>query len=295
MKDHTKIETDEQLKEALGFQLVNPAITNPIEKLITTAQFYRAYLEAHAEKADDPQAELAKIHELTLADLLQDITTMVKPTFVLTGFGKMLGTLAQDANSVVPAFCRFKNCVLNKKTGAYEYDDETIASLTRVVIAWYASAKSAELSASIEAKNKNLAVLKKDAKANAKAIESEEKKISVIKKNIEMYTNMLALVNEPSFDLADGFIAAYNNNEDPNHMYALKVYKDIIYTYGYENMNITELERDSLLLNVQQHIGIILNMFNSEAGKQEEYDEKNLIKFDATPVEEPADGKGKNA
>lgn len=221
---------------------------------------------------------------------------MVKPTFVLAGFGKMLGTLAQDANSVVPAFCRFKNCVHNKKTGAYEYDDETIASLTRVVIAWYASAKAAELSASIEAKNKNLAVLKKDAKANAKAIESEEKKISVNKKNIEMYTNMLALVNEPSFDLANGFIGAYNNAEDPNHMYALKVYKDIIYTYGYENMNITELEHDSLLLNVQQHIGIILNLFNSDMGKMDDYSEKNLIAFESAPEEKPdGDGEGKNA
>jgi hypothetical protein len=296
LKDHTKIETDEQLKEALEFQLVTGSSTNPITRLVTTTQFYRAYLEARAEKADDPKAELAKIHELTLADLLQDITTMVKPTFVLEGFGKRLGTLAQDANSVVPAFCNFKNCVLNKKTGKYEYDDETIASLTRVVIAWYASAKSAELSASIEAKNKNLAVLKKDAKANAKAIESEEKKISVDKKNIEMYTNMLALVNEPSFDLANGFIAAYNNNEDPNHMYAVKVYKDVVYTYGYDQMEITELEHDSLLLNVQQHIGIILNMFNSEAGKQEEYNESNLVAFESKSVEEkPAEGEGKNA
>lgn len=296
LKDHTKIETDEQLKEALEFQLVTGSSTNPITRLVTTTQFYRAYLEARAEKADDPKAELTKIHELTLADLLQDITTMVKPTFVLEGFGKRLGTLAQDANSVVPAFCNFKNCVLNKKTGKYEYDDETIASLTRVVIAWYASAKSAELSASIEAKNKNLAVLKKDAKANAKAIESEEKKISVDKKNIEMYTNMLALVNEPSFDLANGFIAAYNNNEDPNHMYAVKVYKDVVYTYGYDQMEITELEHDSLLLNVQQHIGIILNMFNSEAGKQEEYNESNLVAFESKSVEEkPAEGEGKNA
>ena len=296
LKDHTKIETDEQLKEALEFQLVTGSSTNPITRLVTTTQFYRAYLEARAEKADDPKAELAKIHELTLADLLQDITTMVKPTFVLEGFGKRLGTLAQDANSVVPAFCNFKNCVLNKKTGKYEYDDETIASLTRVVIAWYASAKSAELSASIEAKNKNLAVLKKDAKANAKAIESEEKKISVDKKNIEMYTNMLALVNEPSFDLANGFIAAYNNNEDPNHMYAVKVYKDVVYTYGYDQMEITELEHDSLLLNVQQHIGIILNMFNSEAGKQEEYNESNLVAFESKSVDEKsAEGEGKNA
>jgi hypothetical protein len=295
LKDHTKIETDEQLKEALEFQLVTGSSTNPITRLVTTTQFYRAYLEARAEKADDPKAELDKIHQFTLADLLQDITTMVKPTFVLEGFGKRLGTLAQDANSIVPAFCAFKNCVLNKKTGNYEYDDETCASLTRVVVAWYASGKTAELSASIEAKNKNIAVLKKDAKANAKAIESEEKKISVDKKNIEMYTGMLALVNDPSFDLADTFIAAYKNVDDPNHMYAVKVYKDVVYTYGYDQMEITELEHDSLLLNIQQHIGIILNLFNSETGKQEEYNESNLVKFESKPAEEPAEGEGKNA
>ena len=296
LKDHTKIETDEQLKEALEFQLSTGSSTNPITRLVTTTQFYRAYLEAHAEKADDPQAELDKIHQFTLADLLQDITTMVKPTFVLEGFGKRLGTLAQDANSVVPAFCAFKNCVLNKKTGKYEYDDETCASLTRVIVAWYASGKTAELSASIEAKNKNLAVLKKDAKANAKAIESEEKKISVDKKNIEIYTGMLALVNDPSFDLADTFIAAYKNSDDPNHMYAVKVYKDVVYTYGYDQMEITELEHDSLLLNIQQHIGIILNLFNSETGKQEEYNESNLVVFESKPAEEkPAEGEVKNA
>lgn len=282
LKDHTKIETDEQLKEALEFQLSTGSSTNPITRLVTTTQFYRAYLEARAEKADDPKAELAKIHELTLANLLQDTTTMVKPTFVLEGFGKRLGTLAQDANSVVPAFCNFKNCVLNKKTGKYEYDDETIASLTRVVIAWYASAKSAIA-------GENLKVLKKDAKANAKAIAAEEQKI-------DLYNRMLALVTDPSFDLADGFIAAYNNVDDPNHMYAVKVYKDVVYTYGYDQMEITELEHDSLLLNVQQHIGIILNMFNSEAGKQEEYNESNLVAFESKSVEEkPAEGEGKNA
>lgn len=282
LKDHTKIETDEQLKEALEFQLSTGSSTNPITRLVTTTQFYRAYLEARAEKADDPKAELAKIHELTLANLLQDITTMVKPTFVLEGFGKRLGTLAQDANSVVPAFCNFKNCVLNKKTGKYEYDDETIASLTRVVIAWYASAKSA-------ISGENLKVLKKDAKANAKAIAAEEQKI-------DLYNRMLALVTDPSFDLADGFIAAYNNVDDPNHMYAVKVYKDVVYTYGYDQMEITELEHDSLLLNVQQHIGIILNMFNSEAGKQEEYNESNLVTFESKSVEEkPAEDEEKNA
>jgi hypothetical protein len=61
-------------------------------------------------------------------------------------------------------------------------------------------------------------------------------------------------------------------------------------------MEITELEHDSLLLNIQQHIGIILNLFNSETGKQEEYNESNLVVFESKPAEEkPAEGEVKNA
>ena len=285
LKDHTKIETDEQLKEALGFQLVNMAVANPIDRLVTTDQFYRAYLEARAEKSDNPQTELDKIHKLSLADLLQDITTMVEPTFVLSGFGKRLCMLAEDSKSIVPAFCAFKNCVVNRKTGTYKYTDEEIAAFVRVLIVWYVSAKSAEMSASIKEKEKNLLCLKKDAKANAKAIEAEEKKIAGLKSAIAHFTEMISLTSDPSFELANDFIAAYNNNDNKFHISAVAVYKAVVDTY-YRNVEIDELEFDSLLLNVQQHIGIILNLFNSEMGKVDDYDEKNLIEFSSASTEQ---------
>ena len=293
MKDHTKIETDEQLKEALGFQLVNPAITNPIEKLITTAQFYRAYLEAHAEKSDNPEAELAKIHELSLADLLQDITTMVKPTFVAQGFGNLLGRRAHDANSVIPAFCMFKNCVIDRKTGKAKYSDEEIAAFVRVLIVWYVSSKSTEMSEAIKAKEENIKVLKKDAKANAKGIETEEKKISGLKKSIEHFNNTLTLVTDPSFDIVDNFIMAYNSKEDANHMYAVEIAKSILDTY-YRDVEVPELEFDSMLLNIQQHAGIILNLFSITDMRRDEYSSENLISFEAPKKEEKNEEESKN-
>ena len=297
MKDHTKIETDEQLKEALEFQLVNPAITNPIERLIQTTQFYRAYLEARAEKANDPQAELAKIHKFSLADMLQDITQMVKPTFITAGFGKRLGTLAEDANCVVPAFCSFKDCVYNKKTGKYAYSDEEIASFVRVLIVWYASSKSAEMSEAIKAKEENLKILKKDEKANAKGIETENKKIAGLKSAIAHFNSMISLTSDPSFDLADDFIAAFNGKDHKDHIAACSVEKAIINTY-YRNVDIPELEFDSMLLNIQQRIGIILNFFSSEMAKRDEYDEKNLIEISSethTEEEKPAEEGSKNS
>ena len=280
MKDHTKIETDEQLKEALGFQLVNPAITNPIERLVTTAQFYRSYLEARSDKAEDQNAELDRIHALSRADLLQEIITMVPPTFVAKGFGDILGRRAHDANSVVPAFCMFKNCVIDRKNGKAKYSDEEIAAFVRVLIVWYVSSKTAEMGKAIEAKEENIKVLKKDEKANAKGIETENKKIAGLKKSIEHFNGMLSLVTDPSFDIVDNFIMAYNSKEDANHMYAVEIAKAVIDTY-YRGIDVPELEFDSMLLNVQQHAGIILNLFSLSDMRRDEYSAENLIAFDA--------------
>lgn len=271
MNDHTKIETDEQLKEALGFQLVNGKIASPIDRLITTAQFYRAYLEARAEKSDNAEAELAKIHENTLADFLQDITTMVPPTFAIEGFGKHLSKLAESTKSIIPAYNLFKKASTDRKTGKCKFSDEEIATLVRIIMVWNTTAQIASIS-------KDLKVLNKDPKLNAKAIEECGTKISHLQDN-------LALVNDPDFNIADTFIAAYKNEEDENHTLAVTLYNSITGTY-YADANITELELDTLLLNVQQRIGIILNLFNSPVGKRDEYSEANLISFDEKPAEE---------
>lgn len=293
VKDHTKIQTDEQLKEALGFQLVNPQITNPIERLVTTAIFYRSYLEANSDKAEDPNAELERIHALTKADLLSEIITMVPPTFIAKGFGDLLGRRAHDANSIVPAFCMLKSCVTDRKTGVQKYSDEEIAAFVRILIAWYVSNKSAEMSKTIEDKEANIKALKKDAKANAKGIETEEKKIAGLKKSIEHFNGMLPLITDPSFDIADNFIAAYNNKEDGMHLSATQIAAAILDTY-YRGVDIPELEFDSALLNIQQHTGIILNLFSSPLAKRDEYDESNLIVFGESKPEKSSEEESKN-
>ncbi|MEE3413736.1 MAG: hypothetical protein VZR53_00005, partial [Prevotella sp.] len=292
-KDHTKIETDDQLKEALEFQLLNPAITNPIERLITTAQFYRSYKEFRASNAENSEAELAKVHELDLAALLQDIITMVQPTFVLTGFGKRLCTLAEDANSVIPAFCGFKNCLYNKKTKQYKYDDATIASLVRVLIVWYASAKSAEMSEAIKVKEENIKVLKKDEKANAKGIETETKKIAGLKSAITHFTNMISLVTNPSFDVIDNFIAIYNDKAHASYISACTIKKEIFNTY-YSGVDIPELEFDSALLNVQQRAGIILNLFTEEMLRRSDFSIENIIKLSSEEEQKTDEGEGES-
>lgn len=262
LTDITKIENDEQLKEALGFHLVDTKTISPADRLIKTAQFYRSYLELKAEKSNDPKAELDKIHGYTISELLQDVSTMVPPTFTSEGFGKLLCNRILATGSVIPAFELFKRCFKNRKTGKYRFSDEEIAAMARVLVVWKASAKIASIS-------KDLEVLSKDAKANAKAIEKANADIAVEQ-------SLITLVTDPSFDLADDFISAYNNAENPLHKQAIEVAKSIIETY-YKDVEIPELESDSLLLNIQQYAGMDLNLFNNMNLRRDDYNSGNLI------------------
>ena len=277
LNDHTKIETNDQLKEALGFQLVNNKIASPLDRIITSAQFYRAYKEALAEKSDDPQAELAKIHELTLSDLLQEISTMVPPSFTAEGFGRLLCKRIADTKSVVPAFEMLKRCSKKRNDKEFKFSDEEIAALVRVHVVWKASAAIANLGSNIKR-------LSKDAKKNAAAIDKANA-------DIKVEQELMTFVTNPSFDLADNFIAAYNDKEHELHNSAIEVYKSVVETY-YKDVNVPELEFETMLLNVQQHIGIDINLFNESMLKRDDFNEKNLVTFEA---EKPAEGEVKNA
>ena len=282
LTDHTKITTDDQLKEALGFQLANNKIASPLDRIITAAQFYRAYREALAEKSDNPQVELAKIHELTLSDLLQEISTMVPPSFTAAGFGRLLCKRIADTKSVVPAFEMLKRCGKKRNDKEFKFSDEEIAAMVRVLVVWKASAEIASLGANIKR-------LSKDAKKNAEAIDKANNDIKIEQELMNYVTN-------PSYDLADNFIAAYNNKENEMHSSAVEIYKSIVETY-YKDVTVPELEFETMLLNVQQHVGIDLNLFNEEMLKRDEYDSKNLIEITSEKSEKSEEKKeeGKNA
>lgn len=286
--DPTKIENDEQLKAALGFHLSDTKNTSPVDRLVTAANFYRSYLSIQANKSDNKEAELAKIKGYSLAELLQDITTIVEPTFTASGFGKYLCGLAASAQSVVPAFNMFKRAATDRKTNVCKYTDAEIAALVRVLIVWNSSTQIANLSKSIEGHKKNIEVLNKNAEANAKGIEGENEKIKEDSEKISFFQTMIGLVTNPSFDLADNFLAAYNTNENPLHNSAIIVYGNVMKTC-YPNVEVPELEFETTLLNVQQHVGIVLNLFSEDMLKRSEYAPENLIAL--STEEKPEEGK----
>lgn len=279
LKDPTKIKTDEQLKEALGFQLVNLKVASPVDRLITAAQFLRSYREVAAEKSDDPQAELAKIHACTTSDFLQDIITMVPPSFALEGFGSHLCKLVASNNNVVPAYNIFRKAATKRNTNICKFSDEEIASLVRVIVVWNATAHIAGIS-------NDLKILNKDTEKNAKAIAECAKKI-------EDFQTIIGYVTNPSFDIADNFLTAYNNKENEMHTTAIALFKSIISTY-YEGVEIPELEFDTALLNVQQRVGIIMNLFTEDMLKRNDFSVENIVKLSTEEEAAAAEGKGES-
>lgn len=279
LNDPTKIETDEQLKEALGFQLTNTKVVSPLDRLIAAANFLRAYRDVIAEKADDPKAEHAKNKELTIANLLQDISTMVPASFTAEGFGRLLYKRIIDSKSVVPAFEMLKRCARKRNSTEFKYSDEEIAAFVRVLVVWKASATIAELGKEVKR------LTEKDATKNADAIKKAQDAIAAEQAS-------MSYVTDPKFDLADNFIAAYNDKENPLHDSAINVAKSVVETY-YKDADVPELEIDSLLLNIQQHIGMDLNLFNTVDLRRDDYSEDNLIEF--SPKEKKEDGDKKPA
>lgn len=281
LNDPTKIATDDQLKEALQFQLSNTKIVSPLDRLIQSANFLRAYRDVIAEKSDNPEVEHAKNKELTIADLLQDISTMVPPSFTAEGFGRLLCKTIDDSKSIIPAFEMLKRCSRKRNSSEFKYSDEEVAAMVRVLVVWKASAAIADAGREIKR------LTEKDAKKNADAI-------AVANEAIKKEQALMAFVTNPAYDLADNFIAAYNNKEHELHNSALAVFKSITETY-YKGITVPELEFETMLLNVQQHVGIDLNLFNEAMLKRDEFDEKNLVEFAPEEPEKKEEEEGKNA
>jgi len=263
------------LKEALGFQLVNSKIARPVERLLTTANFYRSYLTIQANKSENKDAELARIKDLTDADLLQEISTMVPPTFTAEGFGKYLCKCTKDSKSIIPAFGLFKRAAVNRETGICKLTEQEIASLVRVLVIWNATSQISLISESIEDHNNNIKILSKNAEANKLGIEKENEAIGECKDTIKMFQDIISLATDPSFDVVDNLIRIYHDQEDPQHAVAVSIYNSIVKTY-YEGIDVPELEHDAFLLNVQQRAGIILNMFTSNLLRRDDYSEENI-------------------
>lgn len=286
--DPTKIENDEQLKEAITFIMADAK--NGWEKIKNSIQFYRSYLGCKASKEENKEELLNALREKTNLQLLDEIKNIIHDCpIVLSGMGRSMGTFTGSTKSPITAFCMLRNSATNRKTGECELSDREVADYTRAIVTWVNSLTIENYKNRIAEHEKNLAVLKKDAKKNAEGIKDVEGKIEACKSSIKHCEDIVDYVTDPNTDLVDSLIEDYKDAKSDNNRAARSIFKQVFESY-YADVDLEKNDMANVYHNVKQRAGIIVNLFRDPTTPNLQYSEANLTEM--TRVE-PTEEEGK--
>ena len=282
------VKNQEQLKASLTAMLVKPVAdeknaNRPDPRVQRTIDFYKGYLTIQANHSDKKEEALAAVKERSRVQLLTEISEIVGPCpFALSGISKFLRNYTQEIGSPLSAYCFYRRCAVAKDT---EVDDQYVADLVRTILIWSCKSNIAEYTASIK-KQKEIV---KNEKGAAKA--ATETAIRYNEKQIEEMNAIIEMVTNPSLDIADNVVDGYKAEEgSAEYKLAHRVADDIIKTYypKYKDNYRTKLDETILLQNIQQHAGIIINMFRDPLAQSINYSTNNLVSMVEKPAEEAA-------
>lgn len=290
--DPTKIENEDELRDALLSIL---SINSPggfYNKISDATAFHKSYRELIASKGEDKDA-IAAIKSETFADSLLKLTEFVgKCPFSLGGLANFMFDKTMESKNPVAAFCSFRDASLNKTTGMPSIDDHIVADIVKVFVKWCADSRIAKAKESIQACRDNIKALGKD-KKNEKAVKANETEIKKINELINEYNCTVGYAMMPSTTCAKEFIAAYNDNKSQGFKNARMTASKILATY-YPGIKLTEVEHDNLMVILEQYFGVIINMFLPPVDQSAEYSESNipeLKKVEKKIEEKPAEEK----
>lgn len=285
--DPTKIESVDELKKSLLNILVKGnGSDNLYDKLSTAVNFYKAYLDINAGKEKDPEAARKAIESKSRVDLLSEIANMLgKCTFTLGGVSKFMFESTQRTKSPVTAFCTFREASLNKKTGMPQIEDQMVADIVKVLHHWYANTEIATTNETIKGFERDIEILKKDEKKNAKGIEDGKKKIESAKNHIKETEQVVGYVNLPDRETVDNFSTNYTDNKAEGFKLARMTGSKILDTY-FKGIDVSKIKKESLVHNLQQYVGVITNMFLPPLNRIEDYSEANITEFEMVEAED---------
>lgn len=288
--DPTKIDSEETLKKTLLTILVKGnGSENLYDKIATAINFYEAYLGIQAGKAEDPEAAREELKKRSRVELFSDIAHMLgKCTFTVGGVAKFMYEHTERTKSPVVAFCTLRDASLNKKTGMPQIDDQLVADIVKVLIRWYADTEIIVTNDYIKGAEKNIEVLKKDEKANKKAIEEGNKTIEHAKKHIEEIETVVGYANVPSRTVVDNFANDYVDNKAEGFKLARMIGSKIMKTY-YGDVTVKNVKMDSLVHNLQQYMGVITNMFLPALNQIPDYSEANITELEKNESSEESE------
>lgn len=273
----TKIKTEEDLKKSLLSILVKGnGSENLYDKIVTAINFYESYLGIKANESEDPDAAREELKKKSRADFLTDISHLLgKCTFTIGGIAKFMYENTERTKNPVVAFCTLRDASLNKKTGMPQIEDQLIADIVKVLIRWYADSEIITTNQVIAGFERDIEILKKDAKKNAKGIKDGEQKIENAKNHINDIEAIVNYVNVPDRKIIDEFPKNYTDNKAEGFKLARMIGSKIMNSY-YGDTNVKAVKMDSLVHNLQQYMGVITNMFLPPLSRIMDYSEANI-------------------
>lgn len=255
--------SEEDLKNALTYILVTnlKQHKSPKNALIETVDFMQAYRLELAEQAENAGEAKEKIAERSMYEILQDAFKYVKPTIHLKGIGVGMRDKMVDSGSVLGAFLILRNHMTDKGADKPDWDDQSIADATRILIEIVAQERvdeNKERLASLDTKDK-------DYKTKKSCYERE------IKENEDILNEL----SNVSFNVLESDSKSIAND-----------FGRIIEQY-FKDVDVAERPRyDNLEANIKMQAGIILNLFRAPGSKNQNYDESNLLEIKKISLEE---------
>lgn len=268
--DPTKIETEDQLKTALTFMLSDTAVKRPYERMLRGTEFLRSYQLVNANKLDDAakKAAIEEIKSKSISDLLEEIRVMVgEIPFSTVGISHFIFTKVREYNSPIFSFCLMRNVSKDKKTGE-AIDDRTIAAIVRTLVNW--------------TNDPNLEGYKKDVERAKIAVQKGEKKEDYLKipqENVAACEHYAQLVLNCPTDFADNLLTNLESEDSATKKAAQMTVSGILKSYypDVESIDSVGEKKDELLHDIQQHAGIITNLFRDSLSQDIRYSEANLV------------------
>ena len=264
--DPSKIENEEQLTNALVY-IFQDAKTEPrpAKRMERATEFLRSYQTISANKleSDEKSNTLKRIKEKTISELLDEIRVLVGDIpFSAVGFGHFIYKVITDTKSPVQAYCLLRNASKNKTTGE-TLSNDTLVAVVRVLTKWNVEPRIDKYLKAIEKARKDF----KDDKLYKNYTDP-------IFKNVEACREIENIVTDPTLDFADNLLTKYAENDNKARL----VVKTIAGTF-YDidgNMIDDREDKDELLKDIQQRVGIITNLFRDPLSQDIRYKEANL-------------------
>lgn len=231
-------------------------------KSVDNALQFIKNVRLHAAKASNDNSEILKMESRTLSDWFNDITNLFKPTLLFNGIGRHMTTITSVKKNPVTAFLVLRNAAVDKSTGIMPYSEDYIAELTKMIITWVVNTK-------IESYEKSIKEL--DPKKN-------KSEIDTCNSNIDKNKKILEYLNNPSTNLADSIIENMKSDDENVKRDAIMICSKIRSAY-YPNIDFKNNTYVNLNHNIQQYVGIIINMFKDPSERSEQYVMSNITEL----------------